>query len=105
MIVAAEGEAKREALQDFCRCVGDGNAPGVQKIRDVLRGPLKESGIDFVDQPLEEVINILQEEYDIPIKLDMSAMDELGLGPDEPTTVNLRKISLRSRIAANAQAA
>src|SRR5262245_23110290 len=35
---AVDDKAGGEAPPDFCRCVGDGDAPGVQKIRDVLRG-------------------------------------------------------------------
>jgi hypothetical protein len=83
--------------QELCRCVA-GDAQAVAKIENVLRGPLHSSGIDFTDTPLEEVLNLLQDEYNIPIQLDKPALEEIGLGADEPITVKLNSISLQAAL-------
>jgi hypothetical protein len=69
-----------------------------RRIESALRGPLRATGLDFVDTPLEEVVNLLQEDYDIPVQLDLPALEEAGLGADEPVTVNLHNVSLRSAL-------
>ena len=40
----------------------------------------------------------LQDDYGIPIKLDTTALEEIGINTDEPVTVNLHNISLRSAL-------
>lgn len=68
------------------------------RIESALRGPLGTNGMNFTDTPLEEVVNLLQEEYGIPIQIDDAALDTSGLAPDEPVTVNLHNVSLRSAL-------
>jgi hypothetical protein len=89
------GPAVGAPSDDLCHCVGDDSSTSaVARIRAALRAPLKEAGLNYVDQPLEEVVNLLQEEYGIPIKFDTAALKELGVETDQPVTVNLRGISL-----------
>ena len=61
-------------------------------------GPLKDTGIDYTETPLEQVVNSLQDEYGIPIQLDTPALQDAGLNPQEPITVNLHNIALRSAL-------
>ena len=68
------------------------------RITEALQKPLTSVGLDFTQTPLEEVIEFLRDEYEIEIQLDTTALDELGIQPDEPITVNLRKITLRSAL-------
>ncbi|MEM6799301.1 MAG: DUF4974 domain-containing protein, partial [Planctomycetota bacterium] len=68
------------------------------RISEALQGPLTSVGLDFTETPLEEVVEFLRAEYQIEIQLDTPSLDELGIGPDEPITVNLRNISLRSAL-------
>lgn len=68
------------------------------RISSALQSPLTGAGLDFTDTPLEEVVVFLRDEYGIEIQLDVPALDDLGLSPDEPITVNLRNISLRSAL-------
>jgi hypothetical protein len=89
----AQSPVAETGVHEFCRCVA-GDAQAVAKIEKVLRGPLHSTGIEFTDTPLEEVANLLQEEYDIPVQLDKPALEEIGLGADEPITVKLQNISL-----------
>ncbi len=46
-------------------------------------------GVDFREAPLEEVIDYLQTEFGIPMVLDGSSLDEMGIASDEPVTINL----------------
>jgi hypothetical protein len=85
-------------IEDFCRCVGESDSAAVARIEKVLNGPLRSNGIDFTDTPLEEVINLLQDEYGIPIQLDIPALEATGLDPGEKITANLHNISLRSAL-------
>lgn len=91
------GEVKADH-PDFCQCVGETNSRAVARIDQALRNPLRSDGLEFKDSPLEEVVRFLQDEYGIPIQLDTPALDEIGLGPDEPVTVSFHDISLRSAL-------
>jgi hypothetical protein len=83
---------------DFCRCVGESDAAAVARIEKVLNDPLQSNGLDFADTPLEEVVNLLQSEYGIPIQVDRPALEAAGLNPSDGVTVNLHKISLGSAL-------
>ncbi len=67
------------------------------RIESVLDAQLK-SPLDFTELPLKEILSILQEDYDIPIILDLAALDELAISPDTETTINFRNISLRNAL-------
>jgi tetratricopeptide (TPR) repeat protein len=69
-----------------------------ERINAALNGPLKDTGLDFTETPLEQVVNSLQDEYGIPIQLDTPALQDAGLNPQEPITVNLHNIALRSAL-------
>mgnify|MGYP007073205295 CR=1 FL=1 len=64
-----------------------------ERIKSALEGPLK-SPLDFTEVPLIEILQVLQEDYDIPIVLDDAALDELAISPDTEATINFRNISL-----------
>jgi hypothetical protein len=83
---------------EFCQCVGAENSPSVAKIEQALRAQLKSSGLEFTDTPLEEVVGFIQESYGIPVQLDTTALEEIGIDPQEPVTVSLHGISLRSAL-------
>lgn len=92
---AAVGAAKSPPTT--CHCSGD-LSPSVERIKRVLSEPLKSSGLEFSDEPLASIANFLQDEYGIPIQLDVPALEDAGMTQDEPLTVNLRSISLRSAL-------
>jgi hypothetical protein len=69
-----------------------------QRINDALASPLKSTGLDFTEESLESVVNFLQDEYDIPIQLDTQSLEDASLTVDEPVTVNLKNITLRSAL-------
>ncbi len=75
---------------------GQGGAE--QAISKALSDPLSPLGLEFQAAPLSEVVDFLRTEYDIEVQLDLQALDDLGLSPDDPIDVNLRNISLRSAL-------
>lgn len=81
-----------------CKCVGMPDSPSVRKISDALESPLHSKGFDFTDVPLQHVVAFLREEYGIAVQLDRQALDEVGVGPEEPVTINLNGITLRSAL-------
>ena len=54
--------------------------------------------LEFVDQPLSDVIDYLKERHAIEIQLDTKALTDAGLGSDTPITRNIRGITLRSAL-------
>jgi hypothetical protein len=78
-----------------CRCVGE-MSESVANIERVLSEPMHATGFDFTDEPLENIINFLQEEYNIPIQLDVPALEDAGLTSDEPVTANIQHVCVRS---------
>jgi hypothetical protein len=88
----ADKDAEK-APPTMCRCQGESH-PTVAAIRKVLGEPLKSPGLEFTEEPLENVVNFLQEEYDIPIQIDVTALENGGVTLDQPVSINLRDISL-----------
>ena len=84
--------------RDLCKCVGESDSEVVPRIERALRDPLRGTGLDFADVPLEEIVTVLEEDYGIPIELDVPSLDDIGIGPDEPVTISLHGISLRSAL-------
>jgi hypothetical protein len=81
----------------MCRCQGD-RGPNFDRIQRVLGEPLKATGLDFTEEPLENVVNFLQDEYEIPIQLDEPALEDAGLTRDEHMTDRIQNVSLRSAL-------
>jgi hypothetical protein len=81
---------------DFCKCEGDDNSVAVAQIKRALSSPLGGVGLDYADSPLEAVISDLQERCGLPIQIDTAALDNNGIGPDAPVTINVRNITLQS---------
>jgi hypothetical protein len=81
-----------------CHCIGEEKSSVVEHIKMALASPLKPSGIEFTDMPLDQVVNLLQEEYNIPIQLDVAALKDAGVNLQDPITVNLRNVTLRSAL-------
>lgn len=95
---AAPAESAKSPPATPCLCLGDSNAGVVVEIQQVLRRPLKSTGLEFTEEPLENVVNYLQDEYDIPIQLDVPALEDAGMTADEPLSINLHHISLKSAL-------
>lgn len=103
-LVTAAAWAEETALPEVttnahskCRCQGD-VGPSFDRIQHVLSEPLKSTGLDFTDEPLENIVSFLQDEYGIPIQLDEPALEDAGLTRDEKVSIRLQNISLRSAL-------
>jgi hypothetical protein len=68
-----------------------------QRIESVLQQPLK-APLQYEDQPLNEILNTLQDEYELPILIDLKALEAVAISPDAQVTINLRNMSLRSAL-------
>jgi hypothetical protein len=82
----------------LCQCIGRDSSPAATRIEQVLAGPLHETGLDYHDQPLQDVVSTLSDEYRIPIQINKAALEEAGIGTDSAVTVSLHNISLRSAL-------
>jgi hypothetical protein len=54
--------------------------------------------MEFIETPLRDVLNFLQDQHDIPIVLDNGALRESGVDADAPVSANSRDIALRSAL-------
>jgi hypothetical protein len=83
---------------EFCQCVHGANSPSAAKIEKAMASPLRSAGLAFRNQALKEVAHVIEEEYGFPIRLDTTALDEIGISTDEPVTFSMNGISLRSAL-------
>ena len=57
-----------------------------------------ETTLPFVETPLEEAIQTISRQHDIPIIIDRLALEEIGITTDTPVNIDLKNVSLRSAI-------
>lgn len=74
----------------------NGDREVVSRIYQILGQRLHSTGLEFHDAPLEEVVDFLRREYRLEIQLDETALDDLGIGTDEPVTCRIHNVSLMS---------
>jgi hypothetical protein len=92
---AAKPEA---AAADFCRCVGEGDNSTSRKIEKALATPLHQTGLDYADQPLEDITTQLADEYGIPVQINKAALEEAGISTDTRINISIHNVSLRSAL-------
>ncbi len=63
----------------------------VKKIEEALKSP---TIFEFIDAPLEDVVEFLRDQHHIEIQIDTKALTDVGLGTDLPITKNVKGISL-----------
>jgi hypothetical protein len=68
------------------------------KIEKALAGPLHQTGLDYADQPLEDVVTQLQSEYGIPIQVNKVSLEEAGISSDTRINISIHNVSLRSAL-------
>ena len=69
--------------------------PVERKIREALAQPTQ---IEFVETPLKDIVDYLQDLHHIPIQFDAGALKEAGCDESTQVTKNLKGISLRSAL-------
>jgi hypothetical protein len=68
-----------------------------ERIELQLKQPLK-TPLEFVETPLNGIMDAISEEYDFPIQFDTAALDAVAASPETEVTANLRNVSLRSAL-------
>lgn len=69
--------------------------PAEQKILAALAA---QTSMNYIDQPLADVVHDLRKEYGIEIQLDNKALTDEGIGSDTPVTRRIEGISLESAL-------
>jgi hypothetical protein len=95
---ASNREKTEAASSQFCQCVNRDNSASTKRIEQALAGPLHSVGLDYTDQPLQDIASQLSDEYNIPIQLDKTALEEAGIATDSKITIAVHNISLRSAL-------
>jgi hypothetical protein len=76
--------------------IGSGhNLAEEERIEEALDAP---TALDFNEQPLSDVIDYLKEKHDIPIQLDVHALNDMGLNADTPVSKCVKGVSLRAAL-------
>ena len=78
---------------------GQRDEPRRMRTADKLRNELESSTtMDFIDAPLQDVVEYLKDFHDIEMQLDLRALEERGVGADTPITARLKSLSLRDAL-------
>ena len=68
-----------------------------ERIQATLDQQLK-TPMDYDETPLEEVIEVLQGEYEIPILIDLGALNDHGFSPATEISINIRQVTLKKAL-------
>lgn len=68
-----------------------------RRIEATLGMPLK-APLEFIETPLNQITEVLAEDYDIQILFDTSALDALACSPEVETSIRVGNVSLRSAL-------
>lgn len=68
-----------------------------ERIQSILSKRLK-APLDFAELPLNELLDILEEQYKFPIVIDTAALEEIVVSPDTEISIDVHSISLRSAL-------
>jgi hypothetical protein len=64
----------------------------------ILRTLASPTQLEFIETPLQDVIDFLKDQHQIEIQIDTKALNDVGIDPTTPITKNLKGISLRSAL-------
>jgi hypothetical protein len=94
LIFAAAGAGRLCAVEGG-RSISAGDAE--RRIEAILSEPLRKP-LAFINTPLSTIMNVLSEEYDIPILFDKLALEAVAASPDAEVTFNIRNVKLRTAL-------
>ena len=80
---------------ELCPVIRAADAAAEAKIVAALKDDAR---LEFIETPLNQVVTFLQDQHDIPIKLDQRALDDVGVGVDTPITAELKGVSLHAAL-------
>ncbi len=84
---------ERARTAEICPVIRPGNCAAEAKILAALEDDAR---MEFIETPLNQVMQFIEDQHDIAIKLDIGALDEVGVGADTPITANLKGVSLHA---------
>lgn len=58
----------------------------------------KKTECDYLDTPLKDVIDEIAIRHEIPIIINVKALEDFGIGTDSPISINLKGVTLRSAL-------
>ncbi len=101
-VVGAHGAAAEEAAKTDDKAASSQEseyspAKAERRIEQILDCPLK-SPLEAVEEPLNQLMQRISEEYEIPVVIDVSALEAAAASPDAPVTVTLNRVTLRSAL-------
>ena len=62
----------------------------------ILKALAEPTTLDFIDEPLQGVMDYFSKQHEIEIVIDIRALEDVNIGTDEPITVQIDGVSLRS---------
>jgi hypothetical protein len=86
---------RRKKWKDFASADLKDQKGAAARIRKQLDQP---TTIEFVDAPLQDVVDYLKDLHDIEIQIDTKALEDASIGADTPVTRNLKGITLKSAL-------
>ncbi|MBA4105483.1 MAG: hypothetical protein C0485_06965 [Pirellula sp.] len=93
----AEDDAASESAPSSGQNRAAMQAAAERRIEAALDSPLR-APIDFVAQPLSDVVHIISEDFQIPIVIDTSALDAVASSPDVEVSFAIGNVTLRSAL-------
>lgn len=84
------GEQPQQASDEFAPVLESKADARIRKTLD------DETSQTFIQTPLSEALRVISDLHEIPIVLDVRALEEVGIDHDIPVNIDLRRVSLRS---------
>lgn len=99
MLPQADGQNKKDKPKEAARNKAakkfQHGVDHADRIEAALDQPCK---LDFLETPLTEVVKFLSKKFEIHVKIDNRALEDIGVGSKSPITLNVEGISLRSAL-------
>ncbi len=93
MVLSLLSEPARTA--ELCPVIRPGNCPAETRILAALEDNTQ---LEFIETPLNQITDFLREQHDIPIGIDVRALDEAGVALETPITGNVKGVSLHAAL-------
>lgn len=93
-ITAYRAEAPKEGSFEVIWTGNDAQAN--RKIAEMLKKSVQK--VEFVETPLTEVAAFLKQKYLLPIVIDQTALEDIGIDPDVPITISIESLTMAATL-------
>lgn len=83
------------SLGEPTRSLKAATSPAERRIEQALASPTE---MEFIETPLGDVVDYMEDYHRIPIEIDHKALEEVGKGAETAVTASFRGLSLRSSL-------